>query len=515
MPSSCLTLDDLKPAGVYAQVSASSPLEVVSHQDGRFGVAFKVPFYRGETAVALEISINSLDPQAVLTLEAHGFVSRFQKIRAKVNASGEILYRGDELSQLRCDVRDDKLVVRLSFTPHTSRHADFFVFCDSGADSFVVHDMTYEYPVPPNGRLAPKEHEIHFAVSDVLILRNYLQIDFELLKAGAELVSIDLEAPLDIAATQWFTGRQLSQHSEGDSKPRGQPESPSESQPGLQPKLAFDPLPSPVAIEKFGIQYADHGHSLRILLADFQDMRYVDAAASDQLLEDIRIVARFSDGSVERLPVQLREDLGPSHRALEIIHALADKPGSQPRFLELGGRGERSEKIRHTIPKNYAYSAIDIEPGPNVDVVGDIHKLSQLFPQEHFDVIFSHSVLEHLVAPWQVIVESNKVLKVGGYFIAYVPTTWPLHAEPWDFWRMSSNAWPGLLNERTGFEICEVQERGKAHIVPSDLSMYGASRMQHDPAPLFTSVIARKTGLASVNWHQEVIQFAKGHYDWE
>lgn len=89
-----------------------------------------------------------------------------------------------------------------------------------------------------------------------------------------------------------------------------------------------------------------------------------------------------------------------------------------------------SVHIRDQVALGFEYTAIDIDPGPNVDVVGDVHKMSGLFPSEHFDIVYSHSVMEHLVAPWQVVVEASKVLKTGGYFIAYVSTTWTLHAEP-------------------------------------------------------------------------------------
>ena len=50
---------------------------------------------------------------------------------------------------------------------------------------------------------------------------------------------------------------------------------------------------------------------------------------------------------------------------------------------------------------------------------------------------YSESTLEHLVAPWVVAVEINRVLMVGGYVLHVVPMTWPEHAQPNDFWRFT------------------------------------------------------------------------------
>lgn len=53
---------------------------------------------------------------------------------------------------------------------------------------------------------------------------------------------------------------------------------------------------------------------------------------------------------------------------------------------------------------------LDILPGENVDVVGDAHALVALFPAERFDAFCSVSVFEHLLMPWAVIPQINKIL---------------------------------------------------------------------------------------------------------
>ena len=59
------------------------------------------------------------------------------------------------------------------------------------------------------------------------------------------------------------------------------------------------------------------------------------------------------------------------------------------------------------------YVGVDVHPGPNVDVVGDAHRLSQLVDGP-FDAVYSISTFEHLAMPWKVVLEINRVLRDGG-----------------------------------------------------------------------------------------------------
>ena len=135
---------------------------------------------------------------------------------------------------------------------------------------------------------------------------------------------------------------------------------------------------------------------------------------------------------------------------------------------------------------------MDASSGVNVDLVGDAHQLSKLLDLESIDIVYSDDVIEHLIDPFAFVVQANKVLKLNGLFIAKVPTTWPLHAEPCDFWRISSHAWKGLMNSRTGYEILASREIGASAVVPSILSANISAITQYAPAPLFTIVVAKK-----------------------
>jgi predicted SAM-dependent methyltransferase len=95
-----------------------------------------------------------------------------------------------------------------------------------------------------------------------------------------------------------------------------------------------------------------------------------------------------------------------------------------PRILELGTRRSIPE-ISTMQREHYSfageYIGTDIQPGIDVDVVSDIHRLSSTFGEESFDGIISMSVFEHVKYPFLAAHEILKTLKVGGH--VFIMTT--------------------------------------------------------------------------------------------
>jgi predicted SAM-dependent methyltransferase len=84
---------------------------------------------------------------------------------------------------------------------------------------------------------------------------------------------------------------------------------------------------------------------------------------------------------------------------------------SKPIALDLGcGRKKRSDHI-----------GIDVLPLPDVDLVGPLHEVLSLFPDNSVDTVYSKSVLEHVVEFEEVMRELMRVMKPGATAWMYVP----------------------------------------------------------------------------------------------
>ncbi len=171
---------------------------------------------------------------------------------------------------------------------------------------------------------------------------------------------------------------------------------------------------------------------------------------------------------------------------VEIVNNVAE-----PRILELGSRNIAGTLHKSSFIGYREYIGFDILTGENVDIVGDIHELSQFFPKNQFDIIFAMSVFEHLLMPWKAVLEINQVLKIDGYICIATHPTWPAHELPWDFWRYQQNCFKALFNEYTGFEIVSLAE-GVPCKIYSLASDAPTREIFYEKAHLGVIVIARK-----------------------
>lgn len=130
----------------------------------------------------------------------------------------------------------------------------------------------------------------------------------------------------------------------------------------------------------------------------------------------------------------------------------ADKPGF--RILEIGSRQVSSGYVLPDLLKHATYVGFDYYEGPNVDVVGDAHRLSALV-EGPFDAVYSTAVFEHLAMPWVVVEEIAKVLKVGGHAFIETHFSFSSHERPWNFFQFSDMGLRALFSPALGFECLE------------------------------------------------------------
>lgn len=209
------------------------------------------------------------------------------------------------------------------------------------------------------------------------------------------------------------------------------------------------------------------------------------------------------------LPIRYKSDRDPTKFCFEAFLAMAHAM-ERPRVLELGSRNISKRSL---FRKDVDHVGFDINPGPFVDIVGDIHSLSSHFPPASFDVVYCISVFEHLANPWKAVLEINKVLKPGGILFVFTHPTFPEHASPWDFWRYSRSAFSALLNAESGFAILRCETGLPCVILPLEDSE-ATRHAQRILSFMGIATLARKEGpaRASIDWKFDSAEVVRAGY---
>ena len=138
----------------------------------------------------------------------------------------------------------------------------------------------------------------------------------------------------------------------------------------------------------------------------------------------------------------------------DYIYELGNKPGT--RVLEIGSREVTGPSDARSKMPMATYVGFDYYAGKNVDVVGDVHRLSSYFEDgDKFDIIYSEACLEHFAMPWIAAVEIAKMLKVGGTLYVVTHFSYSSHERPWNFFQFSDMGLRVLFSSALGFECIE------------------------------------------------------------
>lgn len=103
--------------------------------------------------------------------------------------------------------------------------------------------------------------------------------------------------------------------------------------------------------------------------------------------------------------------------------------------LELGAKGFGARPLlKSWQPAEYV--GVDLTPGPGVDLVCSAEDLTSVFSADHFDVVLSTEMLEH-VRDWKKVLAAIKaVCRPGGIVVLTTRSLgYPFHAAPHDYWR--------------------------------------------------------------------------------
>lgn len=196
----------------------------------------------------------------------------------------------------------------------------------------------------------------------------------------------------------------------------------------------------------------------------------------------------------------------------QFIEAVRAMPA--PTIVELGSRNVTGVTRRDLFPDAGRYVGCDVHPGEGVDKVLDVHRLSEAFDANSVDAIYSISVFEHLVFPWKVALEINRVLKPGGLVFVSTHPAWPPHELPWDFWRLPEAGLAHLFAPITGFEVVAVCEGApaKLYALKSDAQ---TRQVRQFHVNLGVGLLARKThdyDAEKLRWDVDMAQAVRTEY---
>ena len=99
------------------------------------------------------------------------------------------------------------------------------------------------------------------------------------------------------------------------------------------------------------------------------------------------------------------------------------------------------------------HGIVDTSP----DFVGDALRLP--IRDQSVDIVFATQVIEHLTNPHVMVRECKRVLRPNGCLILSGPFFWPLHEEPYDFFRFTKYGFEQLLKD-AGFLEWQILEDG-------------------------------------------------------
>lgn len=153
--------------------------------------------------------------------------------------------------------------------------------------------------------------------------------------------------------------------------------------------------------------------------------------------------------------------------------------GRRLRVLEIGSREVTGPSQARSRFANADYVGFDFYPGPNVDVVGDVHRLSTYFQEgEQFDMIYSIACFEHFAMPWQVTSQIAKLLRVGGIVFVATHFSFMAHERPWNFFQFSDMGLRVLFSNALGFECVEA---GMSNPIVGRFSALASKELRYRP----------------------------------
>lgn len=116
-------------------------------------------------------------------------------------------------------------------------------------------------------------------------------------------------------------------------------------------------------------------------------------------------------------------------------------------ILELGSGKEFKGGYYYSMKRFFDDSNDFLQTDINKDFGHKVLDVTKMKYKEEFDIILCLNVLEHVYDFQKAIDNMYKALKKNGTVVIAVPTFYPLHDEPGDYWRFTEHALRKMLGD--------------------------------------------------------------------
>lgn len=127
------------------------------------------------------------------------------------------------------------------------------------------------------------------------------------------------------------------------------------------------------------------------------------------------------------------------------------------RLLDIGCGNKPYEKMFAGRVEEHLGCDVAQSDAHSVDVICPATEIP--FPDASFDTVLCTQVIEHVEDHRALLSEAYRLLRPGGVLILSGPMYWPLHEEPYDFFRFTEHGLRYLLT-RAGFAEIKIKNNG-------------------------------------------------------
>jgi SAM-dependent methyltransferase len=145
-------------------------------------------------------------------------------------------------------------------------------------------------------------------------------------------------------------------------------------------------------------------------------------------------------------------------RVLKLIEAGLQSFDKESHLLDIGAGSRKYAKIVERL--NLRYTSCDLPGSPNEKNQDFLCDASELTVSNcSYELCLHIQVLEHLRWPQISIDEVARVLKPGGRLLLSTNFLYPIHGEPYDYFRFTKHGLESLL-ENSGIRVISIEEIG-------------------------------------------------------